>query len=363
MDNARAIGIILIVYGHTQCGYFGKAFIYSFHVPLFFFLSGYLLKESNLNVPLFSFLTNNLKRLIVPYLAFWSLSYLLWLPTRAMRTAAIHSSVSLMDPVFGLFYGIEENLYVNYALWFFPCLFVTRLAFWFLHNRLNSKLIIIAITLAPTLGIFIHGILPCRFPWGIDSALVALIFYGHGYNIARAGILEKKRHRRSWVGITIICSLLLILISSLNGQVAMDQMIFGKSTLLFFISAAIGIVMTVSMAKLIPSTDVGRWLSENTIIIFPYHKLAFNVFSGIGFVFFGLQSSFKDTVFFGFLFTIGALLGSIIMVSLVRRFMPWVAGFPVRPFRKPSLSPQPPVLQHGELYGFAVELQKMKHTY
>ncbi len=345
VDNARAIGIILVVYGHTQCGSFAKELIYSFHMPLFFFLSGYLLKDSDLRVNFFSFLINNLRRLMIPYFAFWSLSYLLWLPTRTMRSEAFHSSVSFMQPVLGLFYGIEENLFVNYALWFFPCLFVTRLVFWWLHGRLNSKFWILWITLAPILGIFIHMSLPWRLPWSLDSALVALIFFGHGYNIGRAGILDKERPWPALAGIAIICSSWLVFVADINGQVAMDQMIFGKSALLFFITAAIGIAMMVSMAKLIPHTSVGRWLSENTIIIFSYHKLAFNVFAGIGVVFFGLQIEFKDSAFFGFLFTAVALLGSTIIVYMVRRYMPWIAGFSVRPSPKTFQFPPPVILQ------------------
>jgi acyltransferase len=341
VDNAKAIGIILVVYGHTiQCGTLAKELIYSFHMPLFFFLAGYLVKDSHLRVPLLSFLKNNLRRLIVPYFTFWFLSYLLWLPTRALRTEAFHSSLSLIDPVVGLFYGIEENLYVNPALWFFPCLFIARLVFWGLQNRLNPKALIVAITVAPILGIALHGILPFRLPWGIDSALVALFFYGQGYSVARAGILEKRRPLRNWAGITMLCFVPLVLIANSNGNVAMDQMAFGNSVLFFFMTAVIGIVMAVSVAKLIPHTAMGRWLSENTIIIFPYHKLAFNVFAGIGVVFCGLEIGFRESLLFCFLFTSGALALSFPVVYIIRRYMPWVAGLssvPVRLF-VPSIS-------------------------
>ena len=56
IDNAKALGIISVFYGHIVIKIFATypipaAFlqiklIYSFHMPLFFLLSGYLVKET-----------------------------------------------------------------------------------------------------------------------------------------------------------------------------------------------------------------------------------------------------------------------------------------------------------------------------
>jgi hypothetical protein len=115
----------------------------------------------------------------------------------------------------------------------------------------------------------------------------------------------------------------------------------------FFTAAGLGIVMTIYISKLLPPSAVCRWLSKNTIIIFPYHRLAFNVFTGIGVVFFGLQIDFKDTLFFSFLFTAGALLASVPVVFIIRRYMPWVAGLSSGPVQ-PILQLKPAALQFKE---------------
>ncbi|MBC2327749.1 acyltransferase family protein [Listeria booriae] len=84
IDYAKGIGIILVVYGHVLRGVFEAgldipirlftyedSFIYSFHMPLFFFLSGlfanHLLKRS-----FFSNLKNKARSMLYPYLL-WSL--------------------------------------------------------------------------------------------------------------------------------------------------------------------------------------------------------------------------------------------------------------------------------------------------
>lgn len=51
----KCIGIILMVIGHSGCPKTLHDFIYLFHMPLFFIITGYLFKESYLNSPLYFF--------------------------------------------------------------------------------------------------------------------------------------------------------------------------------------------------------------------------------------------------------------------------------------------------------------------
>lgn len=49
---AKAIAIMLMVLAHTQFSDYGNKVINMFHMPLFFFFSGYCMKESYLEVPI-----------------------------------------------------------------------------------------------------------------------------------------------------------------------------------------------------------------------------------------------------------------------------------------------------------------------
>lgn len=71
----QAIGIILVVLGHKGgINLFTDWFpIYSFHMPLFIFISGYFYK-TNSESNLISFIKNKSKRLLIPYFA-WNLIY------------------------------------------------------------------------------------------------------------------------------------------------------------------------------------------------------------------------------------------------------------------------------------------------
>ena len=48
LDLAKAICIILMVIGHSGCPDYLHRFIYMFHMPCFFFISGYLLNDKYL---------------------------------------------------------------------------------------------------------------------------------------------------------------------------------------------------------------------------------------------------------------------------------------------------------------------------
>ena len=69
INSAKGIGVILIILGHLLYSSnvtFLNQIIYSFHMPLFFILAGYVQKE---NVGK-EFIVKRIKRLVVPYLAF-----------------------------------------------------------------------------------------------------------------------------------------------------------------------------------------------------------------------------------------------------------------------------------------------------
>lgn len=85
VDYAKAIGIILVVYGHVARGVKESGFhlseslftlvdsiIYSFHMPLFFFLSGLFFYQSFLKRGLLNLTFNKIDTIVYPYIV-WTL--------------------------------------------------------------------------------------------------------------------------------------------------------------------------------------------------------------------------------------------------------------------------------------------------
>lgn len=73
---AKAIGIILMVIGHSGCPVLLSKFLYMFHMPLFFICSGYFFKEISCSKSFLTFCAKKVKGLYLPYIK-WSLLFLL----------------------------------------------------------------------------------------------------------------------------------------------------------------------------------------------------------------------------------------------------------------------------------------------
>ena len=113
IDIAKAIGIVLVIVGHiTVTGTLGKRFIYAFHMPLFFVLSGMLLcLKSFGDIGSWSeLILKRAKRLLIPYFI-WAMIY----STPTYKNAAL------------IFYGSWEALGKAQSLtslWFLPVMFL-----------------------------------------------------------------------------------------------------------------------------------------------------------------------------------------------------------------------------------------------
>ena len=137
IDIARGIGILLVVLGHNDFGYispFGYKLIYSFHMPLFFFLSGYFL---NTAIPFVEFFKKRFHSLLKPYLFTIFLIYFFYVSFNNMSFAtAIRRIVKSL-------YGAGH--YIDWVqLWFLPHLFVASLyafLFFAIFGRWNNRFV------------------------------------------------------------------------------------------------------------------------------------------------------------------------------------------------------------------------------
>lgn len=122
-----AVAIIMVVAGHL--GYsimtLGELFpYYSFHVPLFLFISGYFYKETEEEHP-FAYVKKKARRLLLPYFI-WNLFYgvAAWLLRR--YGFYMGEGISLETLFLAPFMHGYQFIY-NYAAWFVPVLFVIEM--------------------------------------------------------------------------------------------------------------------------------------------------------------------------------------------------------------------------------------------
>ncbi len=163
VDYAKAIGIVLVVYGHVARGLFNAgipmdvplyervdSIIYSFHMPLFFFLSGIFFLHSLHRRGSVALAANKMDTILYPYIL-WSLIQGLtevWLSRYTNGKVSLAEVLSLWDP--------------RAQFWFLYALFLVMLTAILVYRRDIRALI---------LGVLALGALAYVFQASIPSAL------------------------------------------------------------------------------------------------------------------------------------------------------------------------------------------------
>lgn len=256
-DIVKGWGIIAIVLGHT--GYFGGAFVYLFHLALFFFITGYFYKEEKYGDTPFLYFGSRLAGAWPRYM-FYTLFFVLlhnFFVTRglyagqelynhtAMLRAWMHSlSFNCPEPVQG-------------ALWFIPVWLVSSglfagtvwagrrvsrllgrpvLRFW------SSGLASLALGL---IGVFLNE-RSCTLPYNLQAALLVVPVYSAAWMMQQ--FLPSFRSFTVWYGCLISAVLLHLVNSRLH--IFIDLASMSIPGILFYPISLLGIYFVLSLSSL-----------------------------------------------------------------------------------------------------------------
>lgn len=231
----QAFGIILVVAGHStyQLGHAGHVpsicrWLYTFHMPLFFFISGYLLKYSNTrkgiqlsDMPALGkdgFITGKARRLLVPYVI---ISSVVFIPKTMMSAIALRPVDMSVWSYLGMLLYPHTNV-IGY-FWFLPSLFLIFCMAYIAAKtkaKTNDSLLIVCL-------IAVSIVNPGTGFLGMDSALYNAVFFAAGY-MFRKHMLETVvgRHSATAAAVTFTVSVALMyapdtgiryLLTSFNG--------------------------------------------------------------------------------------------------------------------------------------------------
>lgn len=171
-DVLKGIAIILMILGHCYVGPL-RAFIFSFHMPLFFFVTGYFLKIRPLHIEI----GINLKRLIVPYV-FSVFCILIIMSIQNFANKGWIDTLYIKDTSLRFLLGFKGNSAPEWlhgeirALWFLLALFWAKAIVVFLINTIKSIPVLCIITLILSLwGAFCgeHFFMPFSIPLGVSA--------------------------------------------------------------------------------------------------------------------------------------------------------------------------------------------------
>lgn len=183
IDCWKGIAILSVVAGHILDANISD-YIFWFHMPLFFFISGFLYKEKHQHL---SFFKRKFFHLIVPYISFL---ILFSLPSFAIyirdfwQTKQFDSLYQLLLFTLKLLYGGQILTGRFGVFWFVTCLFFTQQIYNFIYTKFGHEKWLMSIIMLDVYCLAIIDYLVFKdflFPWNINVVLMALPFYWLGH--------------------------------------------------------------------------------------------------------------------------------------------------------------------------------------
>ena len=271
IDTARGIALFFVIFGHLKTPYIAT-WIYTFHIPLFFFLSGCVYRQPR---DFKTFMNKKVNGLIIPY---FFLGAIIWL---------FHETLYFVN-------GPENSLYGNgltmlwnlikqqgyWTVWFLACLFVCQMLFyWILRLGRENRYTVLSISITLAIVTFVYYRLGGKtLPWCIDIACIAQLFFTLGYFFNKSTRIKQQFILSRGLKWRMLC-LALLFINCVSGF--MNIRLTGKSLdmsigmygneVLAILSALSGILFVVMVSTRINSRLL-TYLGQNTMIIFGWHS-------------------------------------------------------------------------------------------
>lgn len=267
LDLLKGIGIFFVVYEHVVHVNIIREYILDFHMPLFFFISGFLFYPRKYN-SISEFIKRKIKTLYFPYIFFFLITFCYWaLIERNIRG----NQYSIMHQFIGLFYGTSEgeHMHFNGALWFLPCLFITEILFYPISKFKNTISLITALIFIFIIGTILYRNNINNLPFGLHTAFFAIIFYGIGYlsKNSPSMICSSKNYALIILGCFIIQILCLGHYSST----------IQESTFPYIFLALLGIFLYLSLSIWMNHNKILEFIGKNSIVIFALHQPIYRV--------------------------------------------------------------------------------------
>lgn len=276
IDMAKGIGIILVVFGHL--GFASESlltWIMSFHMPLFFILSGMLLSHTDAaRHSMSAFCRKKAKTILIPYFAFSILSIVFsgildfstfgsYLPDALAQTFS--------------FYGIS-------VLWFLPSLFFGETIFLWIRKHASlcmSALLAFGICLITVFSAntyhyhyvtdFNHyaSVLGAYFIAVFVRTGMAVTFLAIGY-FTQQFFFRREHSARSYGILAFLFLALNLFLALKNGKVDLNYLVFHNYGL-YFSAAFCGSMAVICLCAALPAWKPLIYIGKNSLIIMATH--------------------------------------------------------------------------------------------
>lgn len=278
LDILRGIGILLMVYGHINYLIPVYTWIYSFHMPLFFFAAGVAYKEH----PVIKDFLHRALTILVPYLFFGIVTLFYWHFAERLYKP---SELTLAEAAKGILIGNEDALDFNIPLWFLPCFFLTLVLYNFIRRFFSTIAKRAPKGVKQCLSLLICGGISVIYafdllevlPWGIDRIPKYIVFVPLG-EIAANILANPKRATISgrphkgmfsvWTRLFAFLLAIPLLLASIELSQRLDYVATHYE---WFIVATVGCAFVVALSIALSHCRILEFCGQSALMILCIH--------------------------------------------------------------------------------------------
>ena len=243
-DYVKALAIWMMVFAHANLSNESISdFIGTFHMPVFFLISGYFDKG---NKDIWNVVKKNVKTILIPYFFFSICAFSICWISPTVHPELYPGIDSWWDiykaALIGMF--LMDDQVTSYSfmplgpLWFLAAMFIVRV-FWAIllkilsyvrhSNTLLGSLYLVLVFLLLSVVCYKH--VPV---FSLDSAVLAFPFYIGGYLLAKYKVVTYLNDTWTLLPLSLCCVSYLILVAPFNGHVDLDGCLWGNQQMADF---------------------------------------------------------------------------------------------------------------------------------
>ncbi len=320
--------MFFVVWGHSLSDQYLDKYIFSFHMPAFFLISG-MTFAFNRETNFFRYALKKIKGLIVPYFCTNLLVLPLWYVNRQLSVVSYQSFGGLIKGI--LISNVDSGYKMaSNTTWFITCLFLTDILFFAVSRISRSETFLIGVS-AFVYGLaYTAGIVTDKH-WGVwhwQVAFSAFIFYLGGYIFMKNIEAVRRFFTRPWRLYSLSAVLLIAgaWAASENSRISMVNNKYGKPVIFFFSAFCTAFAFTLAVMKLSDfklfskAFRLFNYVGRNTLIYIAFHVPMIRLVKH-----FIPQLSGKNDVY-RFIMAAGIYLIILPLARLTERFLPFCVG-------------------------------------
>lgn len=279
IDTAKAVAIMLVIIGHTPLYEPLQKWVYVFHVPLFFFISGYLFSFRR-NPNFKDFVKKRFKQIALPYVVVNLLTWSFWaVVARRYSVGSDYSGIPLWKPLEAAFLGYGMSMIHCTAMWFVGCLLVIEILYYLLFRNRSGKMRFVLVLEVFTIGWINSCWNGDRLPFFAGQALMGLCFYAVGNEMRQMKLAFDNG------AVALLSLVVTILAAAFNERVDSCANFYGN-VVMYLVGGLAGVYATLYACRTVDAIvvrvrDFIRFVANDTLLICGFHLVAMSCVKGI----------------------------------------------------------------------------------